>query len=508
MVLSKLNADLRQLKDAFSSQFKSKQELDLLNGPVGKNLFYLALPVIVTNLLRTAYNIADTFWLGQYSGEALTAITFAFPLVFFLISLGMGLAVAGSVLIAQFEGKGDRKSVNFAASQTVTFSALASVVLGLIGYLFIGDLVTLLGAKGAVATSAAGYMEIISLGLFTMFGFAVFVSMMRGFGDTLTPMLLMLATVILNIVIDPFFIFGWWIFPEMGVEGAAVATILSRFLSLGVALWVLFSGRKGVEIELSKMAPDFSYFRKMLNIGIPASVEGVGRSVSVNAIVAVVGWMFVGEVVAGYGIGVRIFSLVFLPAIAVGRAVESMTGQNLGAGNFERAGKTARIGAKYSFLVLSALGVVTFIFARPIASVFTNDPQIAAVATEFLVYVSFTFGFIGVLRSFSGVFRGAGKTLVAAAIAVSTLGLIRLPIAYLGSIYIGIEGVWIAFIVSNVLGAAIAYLLYRRGGWKQTVTDEEQQKGEIAGETDDYGETITDAVGHRARNLFSKVVDI
>jgi putative MATE family efflux protein len=498
---------LDKIGESFSDVFKSKDELDLTGGPVGKNLFYLALPVIVTNLLRTAYNIADTFWLGQYSGDALAAITFAFPLVFFLISLGMGLAVAGSVLIAQYEGKGDRRSVNFAASQTVTFSALASVILGTAGYFFIGDLVKLLGAKGAVAASAAGYMEIISLGLFAMFGFAVFMSMMRGFGDTVTPMLLMLATVILNIIIDPFFIFGWWIFPEMGVEGAAFATIISRFLSLGVALWILFSGRKGVKVTLSKMKPDLGYFRKMISIGVPASVEGVGRSVSVNLLVAVVGWMFIDQVVAGYGIGVRIFSLVFLPAVAVGRAVESMTGQNLGAGNFERAGKTARVGAKYSFLILTALGVLTLIFARPIASIFTKDPEIAAVAAEFLIYVSLTFGGIGVLRSFSGIFRGAGKTLVAAAIAVSTLGLIRLPISYFGAIHLGTRGVWIGFIASNILGALIAYLLYRRGSWRQTVTEEEQQKGQVAEETGDYGETITESASRKLKALVSSATD-
>lgn len=496
MVLSKLS-------DFLGNAFKSKSDLDLLEGPVGKNLFYLALPVVVTNLLRTAYNIADTFWLGQYSGDALAAITFAFPLVFFLISLGMGLAVAGSVLIAQYEGKGSRSKVDFAASQTVTFSAAVSIVLGAAGYFLMGDVLTLLGAEGAVAASASGYLQIISLGLFAMFGFAVFMSMMRGFGDTLTPMLLMLATVILNIVIDPFFIFGWWIFPEMGVEGAAVATIFSRFLSLGVALWILFSGRKGVKVELGKMKPDPDYFRKMVKIGVPASIEGVGRSVSVNLLVAVIGWMFIDQVVAGYGIGIRIFSMIFLPAVAVGRAVESMSGQNLGAGNFERAGKTARAGAKYSLLILSGIGVLTFIFADPIASVFTKDQAIASIAAEFLTYISLTFGGVGVLRAFSGLFRGAGKTIVAAFLAVASLGLIRLPVAYIAANMVGLRGIWAGFIASNILGAVIAYLLYRRGGWRKTVTEEDQQRGEIAEEADEYGETITEALNKRKEKLFS-----
>lgn len=481
MVLGKIWEKLMSSGDWFQDQFKSREELDLLNGPVTENLFYLSLPVIVINLLQTAYNLADTFWLGQYSGDALAAITFAFPLVFFLISLGMGLAVAGSVLVAQFEGAGKIARRNYAASQTIAFSALAAILLGAFGYFFIGDIVGLLGAKGSVAASAAGYLEIISIGLFSMFGFLVFQSLMRGFGDTVTPMLLMLGTVILNIIIDPFFIFGWWILPEMGVEGAAIATILSRTLSLAIGIGILFTGKRGLEISLSQMSPDYSFFKKMMTIGVPASLEGAGRSISVNALTAVVGWTFASPIVAGFGIGIRIFSMIFLPAAAVGRGVESMTGQNLGAGNYDRAGETAKTGAKYSFLILTALGFLTFIFADQISSVFISSGQensalIANTGAEFLRYVAFSFGFIGVLRSYNGSFRGAGKTVTAAIISIATLGLIRLPIAYIGAIEIGTTGVWAAFFISNILGALIAYIWYQKGTWRTKVTQEEKSE--------------------------------
>lgn len=487
------------------SVFKSKEELDLLNGPVGKNLFYLSLPVIIINLLQTAYNLADTFWLGQYSNNALEAITYAFPLVFFLISLGMGLAVAGSVLVAQFEGSGNKKKRNYAASQTVAFSALASIVLGTVGYFFIGDFVTLLGAQGEVAVSAAQYLEVISLGLFSMFGFLVFQSLMRGYGDTVTPMILMLVTVILNIIIDPIFIFGWGIIPEMGVMGAAIATVAARILSLSIGIWILFTGRRGIEISLSHMKPDLSFFKKMMAIGIPATAEGTGRSLSVNALVAVIGTMFAGPVVAGYGIGVRIFSMIFLPASAVGRGVESMTGQNLGAGNYDRAAETAKFGAKYTFLILTGLGILTFLFAHPIASVFTKSAEIAAVGAEFLRYVALSFGFIGILRSYNGSLRGAGKTVTAAIISITTLGLVRLPIAYIGAIEIGSKGVWAAFFISNVVGAIIAYSWYQKGTWRQTITDEDKAKGETAEEAESFGETITEKVGSLIPSSLSNI---
>jgi putative MATE family efflux protein len=482
---------------AVSSQFKSKDELDLLDGPVGKNLFYLSLPVIVINLLQTMYNLADTFWLGQYSGDALAAISFAFPLVFFLISLGMGVAVAGSVLVAQFEGSGRSERVNYAASQTIAFSVLTSVIFGVFGYFFMGDIVGLLGATGGVATSATEYLRVISIGLFSMFGFLVFQSLMRGYGDTVTPMLLMLGTVILNIIIDPLFIFGWWIIPELGVKGAAYATVLARSLSLAVGIWMLFTGRRGLTISLSRMKPDFGFFKKMMGIGVPASVEGTGRSVSVNAVTAVVGTTFADPVVAGFGIGIRVFSMIFLPAAAVGRGVESMTGQNIGAENFDRAGETARDGAKYSFLILSALGVITFIFADQIAGVFTTEARIAEIAAEFLRYVAFSFGFIGILRCYNGSFRGAGKTITAAVLSIATLGVIRLPLAYFGANSLGTRGVWIAFFVSNVLGATIAFLWYQRGTWRQKITEEDQQRGEVAEETGGVGGEITESIRER-----------
>lgn len=482
--------------------FKGKEELDLTGGPVGKNLYYLALPIVIINLLQTAYNIADTFWLGQYSKEALAAITFAFPLVFFLISLGMGLSIAGNVLVSQLEGSGRSKKRDFAASQTITLSMIASVVLGGFGYFFMPSIISLFGAKASVAASAASYMQVISIGMFSMFGFFVFMSLMRGYGDVVTPMLIMLATVVVNIVLDPFLINGWFFFPEMGVTGAAIATIFSRILALGAGMYILFTGKRGIQIRLSQMAPDLEYFRTMLKIGVPATIGGVGRSVSVNLLVAVVGNLFSSTVVSGYGIGIRMFSLIFLPAMAGGWAVSTMTGQNLGAGKPERAEKAANLAAKYMFAILTGIGAITFIFARPIAAIFTTNAEVASVGAAFLRWVSLTFGFMGILRSYTGSLRGAGNTLVAAAISITTLGLIRLPIAYFGSLEIGTTGLWIAFAVSNVAGASIAWLYYRRGTWKESVI-EDRQKGQVAEEADELESTIDQSSGRSSTTLKS-----
>ena len=449
--------------------FKSRDEFDLTSGDVGPPLFYLSLPIVVTNLLQTAYNLADTFWIGQYSTEALAAISFAFPMVFLIISLGMGLAVAGSILVAQYTGAGEEAEAEYAASQTVGFAALVSVIVGAVAYVFVGDILALLGPEPDVLPLATAYMEIISLGIFFMFGFFVFISLMRGYGDTITPMLVMLGSVVLNIVLDPLLIFGWWIFPQWGIEGAAIATVFTRGLALVVGLWIMITGRRGVRIRPRDVVPDLAYGRRLVRIGVPASVEGTGQAVAINLLMFIVG-TFTTPVVAAFGIGVRVFSVIFLPAIAVSRGVETMAGQNIGAGNYDRAALTAGVAARTTFVVLAVAGVVTYLFADPIVGLFTDDAEVIEVGATFLRYVAPSFGFIGIMRSYNGGFRGAGKTLTAAAIAVTMLGGIRLPIAWIASGLMGPPGVWISFLISNVLGAVIAYLWFRRGTWRSSET--------------------------------------
>lgn len=459
--------------------FKGQDQLTLTDGDILKPLIYLSLPIVITNLLQTAYNLADTFWLGRYSTDALAAISFGFPMVFLLISLGMGLSVAGSVLVAQHTGAGETRQAEYAASQTVSFAFIGSVLLGTVGYPFVRPFLKFLGASADVLPGATAYMQVIALGLPFMFGFFVFISLMRGAGDTITPMIVMLGTVILNVILDPFLINGWDVgfiaIPELGIQGAAVATVFSRSLAMIVGIGIMLSGSRGIQIHLADLTPDFQYLRTILKIGVPASVEGTGRALSINALLIVVG-LFSTTVVAAFGIGTRVFSVIFLPAIAVARGVETMSGQNIGAGKYDRAEQANYLAAKGLFVILAFIGVVIFLVPRPIVAVFTNDTAVITEGTTFLRYVALSFGFIGIMRAFTGGFRGAGKTLVAATISVLTLAGIRLPIAYITSQYrlpipyadviFGVRGIWTAFFISNIAGAFIAWLWFRRGTWR------------------------------------------
>jgi putative MATE family efflux protein len=464
------------VRETLGRLFKSQDELDLTGGRIGASLFYLSLPIVVTNLLQVAYNLADTFWLGRYSTEALAAISLGFPLIYLFISLGLGFTVAGSVLVAQHTGAGQPREAEYAASQTVAFTLTAAVAIGLVGFLFVGDLLQVFGAEAAVLTLATEYMRVITLGLPFLFGFIVFIALMRGAGDTVTPMVVMLGTVILNVVLDPVLIFGLGPFPQMGVRGAAVATVFARGSAMVVGMWIMLRGSHGIAIRLREMRPDPGYVKKLLRIGAPASLENTGRAVSVNAVLLIV-TLFSTPVVAAFGVGVRVFSTIFMPAIAIDRGVETMTGQNIGAGKLDRVSETNRFAAKASFLLLGALGVVTFLAAPEIIRLFDDTPAVVREGATFLRWIAPTFGFVGILRAYSGGFRGAGKTLTAAVIAVVLFGFIRLPIAYVASQ--GLvpldwwifgtktpQGIWFGFAASGVIAALVAAAWFERGTWR------------------------------------------
>ncbi|UHQ98996.1 MATE family efflux transporter (plasmid) [Natrinema zhouii] len=483
------------------SLFKGPDEFDLTSGGIGKPLFYLSLPIVIMNLFQTAYNLADTFWLGRHSTNSLSAISFAFPMVFLMISLALGLSVAGSVLVAQHVGARNDRKAEYAASQTMVYAVIASLVLGVVGYAFVDEFLVLLGTGPEISPLVVDYMQVYSVGLVFVFGFAVFMALMRGYGDTITPMYVMAGSVVINVLLDPILIFGFqsnplfgylgaggleaWLlgltgYTGSGIEGAAIATVFSRALAFAVGIAVMFRGDRGVRIRLEQMAPDLSFGRKVVDIGLPASIEGTARSLSINLLLFVLA-AFPAEISAAYGIGTRIFSVVFLPALAVSQGIETMTGQNIGAKKLDRAAETNHFGARAMLVVLTGLGVVIFLAARPISAIFTTDSAVVAESATFLRYAALTFGFMGVMRAYTGGFRGAGKTLFAAVISVVTLGLVRLPVAWIGASALGPVGLWVAFPISNIVGALVAYLWFKRGTWRETDITEANIGADISG---------------------------
>nr|WP_325063893.1 MATE family efflux transporter [Halobacterium bonnevillei] len=460
----------------------------ITDGDLAGPMITLAWPIIVIQLLQVAYNLADTFWLGQLSGNAVAAISLAFPLVFFIISVGGGFTTAGSILVAQFTGADSEGSAGKVAAQTMGFVVSMSAVLGVVGHLVTGDMLALLPADAETAAVviplAAEYMEVFFLGMPALFGFFVFSSLMRGYGNTKTPMRVMFVSVALNVVLDPFLIFGWWVFPEMGIAGAAIATIFARFVAAVIGVYVLFFTSAGPDVSLPQFVPDVSMISRIVRVGTPSAAEQSTSALAMITLTAMVA-SFPPAVVGAFGLGNRLISLVFLPAMGLGRATNTMVGQNLGAANLDRAEDAVWLAAKFAAGVLLVIAVLAAIFPRPVVAVFLSPgaENAAAIIDYGSTYVrirAVEFVFIGILQVLLGAFRGAGNTKTAMVISMVTLWLGRVPTVYLFAFVLGwgATGIWVGMALGNITGAIVAAAWFTRGTWKEAIVDAGEEPDE------------------------------
>src|SRR6056297_2499630 len=418
--------ELKKSKIMKKARLENREEI--LNGPIAKTLFKLAWPVMIGNTMQVAYNLADTFWLGRVGADAVAALSVGFPLVFLMVSIGAGITVAGTTLVAQYMGMGNEEKVNKITAQIFVFVGSLSIILGLIGFLFNEPVLNLMGAPENIIGDASAYLEIISLGVPFMFAFFIFSALLRGYGDTKTPMKFMVASTLLNIVIDPLLIFGVGFLPQLGVKGAAYATVFSRAVAGIYGVYILFKGNKGLSLTLESLKPDFKVIKKILVLGFPSAGEQSVVALGMTVLMSIVS-EFGTMVVAAYGIGSRILSVVMLPSRGIATATTTMVGQNLGADNVNRAEKSAWISSGIIFGLLTALALLFNLFPAQIIAVFNSNPEVIDIGVSFLRIVGFSFGFLGVRFILGGSFRGAGNTVVAMVLAIIALWGIRLPLA-------------------------------------------------------------------------------
>lgn len=452
------------------SKKRLQNRKEILTGSITKTIFKLAWPVMVGNTMQVAYNLADTFWLGKDGANSVAALSVSFPLIFLMISIGGGITVAGTTIVAQYTGQGQSKMANKITGQIFIFVESLSILLALLGYFFNYEALKLIGAPQNIISDAAAYLKIISIGIPFMFAFFIFSALLRGYGDTKTPMKMMIFSTILNILLDPFLIFGLWIFPEMGVEGAALATIISRAFAGSIGIYILFVGKKGLKLKLKYLKPDYQQIKKILVLGIPSAAEQSIAALGMTFLMSIVAH-FGTVVVAAYGIGSKILSAVMLPARGLAAATTTMVGQNIGAQNTARAERTAWTSSALILGIMTFLAAVFNIFPEFLISIFNSNPEVIKIGVSFLKIVGFSFGFLGVRFIIGGSFRGAGNTLIAMIIAIIALWGIRLPLAHLLGIHFdwGPQGIWWAMFLSNLITALIAAFWFKLGSWKKAV---------------------------------------
>nr|WP_303647119.1 MATE family efflux transporter [Halobaculum salinum] len=459
--------------------------VDMTTGRIGPRLFRLAWPLVLGNLLQTLYNLADMFWVGRVSPEAVAAVSLMFPLSWMFVSTAMGLTAATIALVSQHVGAGEDRTADRVVGQTTLLAVGVSLALTVAGLLARVPLLEWIGAEGQVFVEALAYIEVIFLTLPLTFLFFAFRASLQGAGDTRTAMWLVAVSAGFNIVLDPFLVLGWGPFPEWGTRGAGVATFLSRALAAGVGVYILLRGDWGIQLHPRDLRPDPELLGRLVDVGYPATLDGWARSFAAVAMAALVA-RFGPAATAAYGIGVRLMSVSWTVSGAVGQATATGVGQNLGAETPARATRVTATATGATMALLFAAGGLVWLFPAAAIRVFVGDPAVVAEGVTFLRVVALSWGFFGGLMVVQGAFRGAGDTRVAMALSLCSRWLFRIPVALVlafawtvsvpgigvvSGMDVGVVGLWWAYALSAVASFVVGVAWFLRGTWKEGIIE-------------------------------------
>ncbi|MFC7214181.1 MATE family efflux transporter [Saliphagus sp. GCM10025334] len=460
----------------------------MTTGSIPPKLARLAWPLVLGNLLQTVYNLADMFWVGRVSSEAVAAVSLMFPLSWMFVSTAMGLTAATIALVSQHVGAGDQRAADRVVGQTILLAVVVSGLLATLGLTFRRPLLQLIGARDQVFVEALAYIEVIFLALPLTFLFFAFRSSLQGAGDTKTAMWLVLISAGLNVVLDPFLILGWGPFPEWGTRGAAVATFLSRAVAGVAGIAILLDGRYGVRLRLRDLTPNLTIQRRLIDVGYPATFDGWARSFASVAMAAFVA-RFGATPTAAYGIVVRLMSVTWSVAGAVGDATATGVGQNLGARTPDRAATVAKTATAGTIGFIFVVAAIVFAFPAQAMGIFVKDPDVIA---EGIVFIRINAPFWGVFAGvmvIQGAFRGAGNTREAMALSMLSRWVFRVPVALVlafvwtvtvpglgitvSGLEWGVDGIWWAFSVGMGATFVVAVVWFRLGTWREAIVEDD-----------------------------------
>ncbi|WP_101295759.1 MATE family efflux transporter [Halegenticoccus soli] len=470
----------------------------MTTGAVTPKLAALAWPLVAGNLLQTFYNLADMFWVGRVSPEAVAAVSLMFPLSWMFVSTAMGITAATIALVSQYVGAGEDREADNVVAQTAFLTVAVAVTLAALGLAVRRPLLGAMGLSGRVFVEALAYIEVIFLALPFTFLFFAFRAALQGAGDTKTAMWLMVLSAGLNVVLDPLFILGPGPFPAWGTRGAAVATFVARGLAAAAGVYVLLRGDWGVRLRVGDLRPDRPTLRKLVAVGYPATIDGWARSFAAVAMAALVAQFSVAAI-AAYGIGVRLMSVSWTVAGAVGQATATGVGQNLGAETPDRAAEVTWKATVGTMGLLFAAAALVVAFPAVAMRAFVNDAAVVDEGVVFLRIIAPFWAFFGGTMVIQGAFRGAGRTKVAMALSFLSRWVFRVPtalaLAFAWSVTLpggatasaldwGVNGLWWAFSVGATASFVVAVLWFKRGRWREGVIDREPTGAAGVVETD------------------------
>ncbi|HHY0136270.1 TPA: MATE family efflux transporter [Clostridioides difficile] len=435
---------------------------DLTTGHEGKSIFFFAMPMLIGSLFQQLYNTADSIIVGRFIGkEAMAAVSGANPIMFLLVAALMGVSLGFSILVSQFYGSGDLKKVKATIDTTYILLFIGSILISILGIVFGGPMLKLMNTPESVFAQSKLYLTIIFSGILFSAGYNSVSAILRGLGDSVTPLYFLIIATILNIVLDLTFI----VVLRMGVEGVALATIMAQAVSFIISIIYLNKKHEVLKFKIKGIVYDNKIFKDGLRLGLPSGVQQMLFSIGNMALQFLVN-SYGTSAMAAFGAGLRIENFISLPIMNLGSAVSTFVAQNIGAGENERVKKGIRESIKMTLVLAVTVIALILLFRENLIALFNTDKDVIKIGSSYLFIIGPFFLFIGTSFVLSSAMKGAGDSMFALISSIVSLWLGRLPASYLLSKFFGTDGIWMGIPFGWTLGLIVTVIYYKKGHWK------------------------------------------
>ncbi|CAH9052271.1 putative FMN/FAD exporter YeeO [Pseudoalteromonas holothuriae] len=438
-----------------SSVHNPNKDNDILSADIATTLKRMTIPMIFGMITLMMFNIVDTFFISMLGTEQLAAVSFTFPVTFTVISLAIGLGIGTSAVIAKALGENNIAEAKFDATIALLISAVFVFCLSVLGFLFIDPIFKLLGANHQVMPYIYDYISIWFLGSVFLITPMIGNSVLRASGDTKTPSFIMGFAGLINAALDPLLIFGVGPFPELGIKGAAVASVIAWSVAMVIILYLLAIKKRLLSLQGDQQGV-VSASRKILKIGFPAAGANMLTPLAMAVMTAIVA-SYGPEAVAAFGVGSRIESIASLVVLALSMTLPPFVSQNFGAGKYDRVQQAYKQTLKFVMLWQLFIYLLLLVFSGLISRTFGNEPEVVRVIELFIYIMPLGYGLQGIIILTNSSYNALHKPMNALALSVVRLFVFYVPFAYLGALLGDLTGLFIGAAVGNLVTALVAY---------------------------------------------------
>lgn len=433
----------------------------LTHDAIGPTLIRMTLPMILGMFMTFSFSLVDTFFVSMMGTEALSAISFTFPVTFFMMSLAIGLSIGTSAVVAKYIGRGEMDKARKASTVTTYVAIGSALVLAAVGYILMEPIFRLMGAPPSLMPLIREYMDIWLPTSVLLVAMVCGNAVLRANGDTRTPSLVMAGAGLVNAIFDPLLIFGWGPIPAMGMQGAALASLVSWMAAVAWLFHVLVIRNELVSTRLPSLAVFRSSAREMLKIGIPASGANMLTPVAAGVMTAIVAGH--GETaVAAFGVGSRLETIACLVILALSMTLPPLVSQNLGAGRIDRVEDACRLAMRFILGWQLVIYVLLVMLGPLIARVFTQNPEVASIIRLYLWILPLSYGFQGIVILCNSALNALHRPMIALYLSIARFFVFYVPLAWVGSMLYGLPGFFVGALLGNVATAAVSWITFRR----------------------------------------------